>query len=76
MMQLLIELTEENNMSKNAMFTEKELTEAMVAFMENPDVEMIEFKSDKNPGVTYKVTMSDGTEISNENAWQKIGVFV
>jgi hypothetical protein len=55
-------------MSKNAMFTEKELTEAMVAFMENPDVEMVEFKSDKNPGVVYKVTMPDGTEISNENA--------
>jgi len=68
MMQLLIELTEENNMSKNAMFTEKELTEAMVNFMENPELEMVEFKSDKNPGVVYKVTMSDGTEISNENA--------
>ena len=76
MMQLLTELILENKMSKNAMFTEKELTEAMVAFMENPDVEMIEFKSDKNPGVTYKVTLSDGTEISNENAWQKIGLLV
>ena len=55
-------------MSKNAMFTEKELTEAMVAFMENPELEMVEYKSDKNPGVVYKVTMPDGTEISNENA--------
>lgn len=55
-------------MSKNAMFTEKELTEAMVAFMENPELEMVEFKSDKNPGVVYKVTMPDGSEISNENA--------
>lgn len=51
-----------------AQFTEKELTQAMVDFMENPDLEMEEFKSDKNPGVTYKVTMPDGTEISNENA--------
>ena len=55
-------------MSKNAMFTEKELTEAMVAFMENPELEMVEYKSDKNPGVTYKVTMPDGSIISNENA--------
>ena len=55
-------------MTKMAMFTEKELTQAMVDFLENPELEMVEFKSDKNPGVTYKVTMSDGTEISNENA--------
>ena len=68
MMQLLIKLNLENKMSKIANFTEKELTEAMVAFMENPELEMVEFKSDKNPGVVYKVTMSDGTEISSENA--------
>ena len=55
-------------MSKNAMFTEKELTEAMVDFLENPELEMVEYKSDKNPGVTYKVTMPDGSIISNENA--------
>ena len=68
MMQLLIELNLENKMSKNAMFTEKELTQAMVDFMENPELEMVEYKSDKNPGVTYKVTMPDGSIISNENA--------
>lgn len=55
-------------MSKNAMFTEKELTEAMVAFMENPELEMVEFQSDKNPGVVYKVTMPDESVIMSDNA--------
>lgn len=54
-------------MSK-AQFTEAQLTQALVDFMENPEVEMVEFQSDKNPGVTYKVTMADGSIIKSENA--------
>ena len=54
-------------MSK-AQFSQADVDAALVDFLENADLEMVEFKSDKNPGVTYKVTMPDGTEIKSENA--------
>ena len=55
-------------MVTKANFSNLEIDQALVDFLENADLEMVEFKSDKNPGIVYKVTMADGTVITNDNA--------
>ena len=55
-------------MVTKANFSNLEIDQALVEFLENANVEMVEFQSDKNPGVVYKVTMADGTVITNDNA--------
>lgn len=55
-------------MATKANFSNLAIDQALVEFLENANLEMTEFKSDLNPGVTYKVTMADGSEINSENA--------
>lgn len=68
MMQLLIELIEENSMVTKANFSNLEIDQALVEFLENADLEMVEFQSDKNPGVVYKVATPDITALIDDNA--------
>ena len=55
-------------MVTKANFSNLEIDQALVEFLENADLEMVEFQSDKNPGVVYKVAMPDGSVITNDNA--------
>jgi len=55
-------------MVTKANFSNLEIDQALVEFLENANVEMVEFQSDKNPGVVYKVATPDITALIDDNA--------